>query len=472
MMKLTFWGAAQQVTGSMFLLEFEDDFRMLIECGWDMERKNINQEDYIGLFPFEPSQINAVLLTHAHIDHSGAIPNLLREGFEGKIICTAATYELASILLADSASLNHQRLKKFTKKRKKKPSLEMPENLKELYVQKQVNEALDHFVTVPFSQQTKIKKGLSVTFIPAGHLLGAAHILLHVQEGAETKTICFSGDIGREHYPLLVDPDKVPPVDYLVCESTYGNRRHQSQNSPEEAVYDIIQSTCVEIPGRLIVPAFSVGRTQAMLYTLHKLQVAGKLPPIKVFSDSPLALKSSRIYQKYLSFLNEEARAFAQQQGQLFDFENLIYLENIKDSKAASHYNQPCIIVSSSGMVQGGRIEYHVKENLANSYATILMIGYAAEGTLGYDLVHGQKTIRVKNREIPIQARVERIDNFSGHGDLDDLTRFVKQQPREHLKRLFLVHGEEQSMHDFKDTLEQEGYTQVQIPKRGESFEL
>ena len=470
-MKLTFWGAARQVTGSMFLLELDDEFRILIDCGMDMERK-APLPDFIGLFPFEPSMIHAVLLTHAHVDHSGLIPNLLREGFEGKIICTPATMDLTELLLNDSASINQKRLKKFHKKRKNQPTLKLPDDLKELYVHKQVNEALGLFKTVHYNQKVKIHPDVSITFIPAGHLLGAAHILLNISENGKETSLCFSGDLGRKDYPLLRDPDPVPEVDYLICESTYGNRQHQSTNLPEEAVLDIIQKACVDVPGKLIVPAFSVGRTQAMLFTLHKLQAAGKLPPIRIFTDSPLALKSSRVYQSHMSLLNDEAQKFAATQGQLFDFENLVYLEDIKDSKMAAHYKKPCIIVSSSGMVQGGRIEYHIKENLNNELATILMIGYSAEGTMGHDLVSGNKTIQVKNREVPIKADVIRIDNFSGHGDLDDLVDFVKYQKPEKLQKLFLVHGEKQSMFDFKETLEGDGYQQVEIPERGIPYEL
>ncbi|MDX2303501.1 MAG: MBL fold metallo-hydrolase [Microscillaceae bacterium] len=470
-MKLTFWGAAKQVTGSMFLLELEDEFRILIECGMDMERK-APLPDFIGLFPFEPSMIHLVLLTHAHVDHSGLIPNLLREGFEGQVICTPATKDLTELLLNDSASINQKRLKKFQKKLKSQPGLKLPDSLKELYLHKQVQEALHLFRTVQYKQKIRIHPQVSVTFIQAGHLLGAAHILMQIQEDGKEKTICFSGDLGRKNYPLLQDPEPIPEVDYLICESTYGNRYHLAQNTAEEAVSQIIQETCVEVPGKLIVPAFSVGRTQAMLYTLHKLQVAGQLPPIKIFTDSPLALKSSQVYQKYLSLLNAEAREFAKTNGQLFDFENLIYLEDIKDSKMAAHYNKPCIIVSSSGMVQGGRIEYHVKENLNNKLATILMIGFSAEGTMGYDLIHSNKTIMVKNKEIPIQARVERIDNFSGHGDLNDLMDFVQYQSPQKVKKIFLVHGELDSMTDFCRILHENGYTQTEIPERGIAYDL
>ncbi len=472
-MKLTFWGASQQVTGSMFLLEKDDDFRILIDCGLNMENRRSNTpEEERGLFPFEASMINAVVLTHAHVDHSGFIPNLLREGFEGKIYATSATYELAEILLNDSASLNQKKIKRIQKKKQLFAKLRNTREYNELYVHTQVNQALDHFVTLPFDKKQKIGDNIWLTLVPAGHLLGAAHVIFEVRENGESKTFCFSGDVGRTNYPLLVDPAPVPEVDYLICESTYGNRRHESKASPEDPVYEIIKSTCVDIPGRLIVPAFSVGRTQAMLFTLNKLRLQGRLPSIKIFTDSPLAMKSTEIHQKYHSWLNEEAREFQKTHKQLFDFENLIFVDNIKESKAIANYHEPCMIISSSGMIQGGRVEYHVKENLANPYATIFLIGYASEGTIGHDLRTGEKTIKIEKREIPIKARIESIDNFSGHGDLDDLLRFVHYQSPQKLKKLFLVHGELSAMQDFKNTLFEDGYHQVEIPKRGDSFTL
>ncbi|MCU0445353.1 MAG: MBL fold metallo-hydrolase [Microscillaceae bacterium] len=470
-MKLTFWGATRQVTGSMFLLETADDYRILIDCGNDMERRDIDPKQYMGLFPFEASMVNAVLLTHAHIDHSGFLPNLIREGFEGQIYCTAATYQLTKILLEDAAGLNMHKIKKAQQEKKKKQQPPNPQ-LKELYLPKQVDEVLENFTHIAFNQRVKLARGVYFTLIPAGHLLGAAHIVLEIEENGQTKKIGFSGDLGRFNYPLLIDPQKMPSVDYLICESTYGNRLHQTQASPEEAILEIVQATCVDIPGRLIVPAFSVGRTQAMLYTLNKLRVQGKLPPIRIFTDSPLAQRSSWIYQKYSTWLNAEAQQFVAEHGQLFDFENLTYLENLQESKAVANYNQPCIIVSSSGMIQGGRIEHHVKENLSNPYATILMIGYAAEGTLGYELIHGLKNLKTKKREINVLANIRYIDVFSGHGDLGDLKQFIGYQDINQLKKLFLVHGEPTVLDEFVQILHQSGYAQALAPKRGEQFEL
>ncbi|MEZ0542788.1 MBL fold metallo-hydrolase RNA specificity domain-containing protein [Fibrella arboris] len=476
-MKLTFWGAAQQVTGSMYLLELEDDYRILIDCGSDLERSNgqtppVEQSVNTGFFPFEASSINVVLLTHAHIDHSGNLPNLYREGYEGQILCTEATFALTDILLKDAASLNQRKINELSGSKKKKVLDKQVKLQKELFLDKQVRESMDSVVALQFGRKFRLTESCSVTFFPAGHLLGAAHIVVDVFENGQKKSICFSGDIGRKNYPLLVDPATVPPVDYLICESTYGNRLHNDTESPEDALADVIKRTCIDIPGRLIIPTFSVGRTQSLLYTLNRLYTQRGFQPIKVFSDSPMGFESTKVYAKHIRQLSKEARDFFDENETLFDFENFEFLESSKASKAVSDYNEPCIIISSSGMVQGGRVEYHVAANIGNPYCTILLIGYCAEGTLGWRLLNGQPTLTIKGEEKQVLANIEKIDVFSGHGDRNDLLNFVQMQSPETLKNIFLVHGEASSMESFKETLAEAGYTNVQIPAKGQTYEL
>ncbi len=274
-----------------------------------------------------------------------------------------------------------------------------------LYLDKRVNETAEQFVTISFNRKFRLKPGVEVTFIPTGHLLGAANIVLEITENGKKTTIGFSGDIGRRNYPLLPDPERMPEVDYLICESTYGSRYHSTPGTQEEALAEIIKSTCIDNPGRLIIPAFSVGRTQALLYTINKLYTQQGFPAVKVFSDSPLALRSTRVYQKFISHLNEEAKGFYEEHEELFDFENLVYVQDMKQSKAISNHNEPCVIISSSGMISGGRVEHHVMTNLPNPYATILMIGFAAEGTLGAKLLKGMKSLSIsKDQQIPVMA--------------------------------------------------------------------
>ncbi|MCE7064001.1 MBL fold metallo-hydrolase RNA specificity domain-containing protein [Dyadobacter sp. CY326] len=474
-MKLTFWGAAQQVTGSMFLLE-TDDYRILIDCGSDFDLDEIGKktryEEQKSVFPFDASLINTVLLTHAHIDHSGNIPNLYKYGFEGRVVCTEPTLALTSLLLKDAANLHQKRLNARASTSSKKRGKKKREVPMDYFVEKNVTEALDNFVPVAFGQRYRIADNVTIVFYAAGHLLGAAHIVLEVYEDGQKKRICFSGDIGRSNYPLLIDPQEIPQVDYLVCESTYGNRLHEDQGSPVDALADVIKRTCIDIPGRLIIPSFSVGRTQALLYTLNKIYMDHSFPSLKVFSDSPLAHSSTKVYQRHVRMLNKEARTFQDDNDMLFDFDNLIYLESSDASKAVSNYNEPCIIISSSGMVQGGRVEQHVEANIGNPYATILMVGYASEGTLGWRLLNGQDTISIRGKQLPVLANIEKIDVFSGHGDQNDLLKFIKLQDPEKLKGIFLVHGEQQSMADFQSKIHENGYKTVEIPLRGRTYEL
>lgn len=472
-MKLTFWGAARQVTGSMYLLELEDGYRILIDCGTDMERNIEEEEENKRFFPFDPATVNLVLLTHAHIDHSGNIPNLFRDGYEGQILCTSATYDLTRLLLLDAAHLNQRKLQRAVgDSNKKKKRMARLEKKGDLYLDKQVEDALDNFVPISFSQKFQVREGIWLTFVPAGHLLGAAHIVLEVSENGRKKSICFSGDLGRKLYPLHEEPHPVPEVDYLVCETTYGSRLHEDERTPEEALADVIRRTCINIPGRLIIPAFSVGRTQALLYTLNRLYSEQGFKPIRVFSDSPLAHSTTRVYEKNIKLLNADARAFKEKHGSLFDFQNLTFIESEKASRAISNHREPCIIISASGMISGGRVEQHVAANISNPYCTILLVGYAAEGTLGWRLMNGQNTLKIKDREMNVMAKVEKIDIFSGHGDQHDLLHFVRNQPAERLRQVFLVHGEEESMQTFANLLNENGYRHVEIPEKGQTYEL
>lgn len=473
-MKLTFYGAAKQVTGSMFLLEFDDDFSVLVDCGTDLSKKRkdeTNVNNY-GVFPFDASLVNLVVLTHAHIDHSGQLPNLYRNGFEGQIICTSPTLELTEILLLDSASLNKKKIKNLsTKKRSTKKSRILADE--KLYMTNHVAKAVENIVPIPFEKKFKFKDDATLTLYPAGHLLGAAHVVIEYFENDKLSKIAFSGDIGRSNYPLLLDPKPLPNVDYLVMETTYGNRYHKDKEGTLESLEKIIKEACVDKPGRLIIPAFSIGRTQALLYELNRLFKSNRLPEITIFTDSPLAKRSNQIYEKYANYLNKEAKAFKIEEETLFSFENLVYLASEKESKEIENHNEPCIIISSSGMVQGGRVERHIANNIGNPYATILMIGYATEGTLGHSLLNGDRTeLNILGKTETVRAEIKSIDIFSGHGDFDDLINFAKNQDKINLKKLFLVHGEEESMINFKWSLNDEGFENVIIPDYKESYSL
>ncbi len=477
-MKLTFFGATQQVTGSMFLIESDLGLKILVDCGLDFDRhRRKDRKEPTSLFPFKASEIDIVLLTHAHLDHTGRIPNLLKAGFRGKIICTQETYDLVQLLLEDAARLNKSAIDHAERKQKALGfALADPmksRSLDQRYVLKDVNAILHLMQTSPMNEEQKHVSGLRYKFNTASHLLGAASVVLTVPESSGDKTIAFSGDIGRDNYPLLPAPVAMEQVDYLVCESTYGNRAHKDRGRPEEILEKTIRETCIDKPGRLIIPAFSIGRTQALLYTLNRLYVEGRLPKIKVFADSPLAVRSTEVYEKHINSMNEEAKAFFNEHDSLFDFDNLNHVSDLKTSEEISNYHEPCIIISSSGMLEGGRIQHHIDENLENPFCTIFFIGYSAEGTLGHQLLHGQRRVRSNNGAyINIACNVKSTDVFSGHGDVHDLMAFVNHQDKEKLKKVFIVHGEHKSMLDFQGRLQEDGFKDVIIPEYNDEYEL
>jgi metallo-beta-lactamase family protein len=462
-MKLTIWGAARQVTGSMHLLE-TDNYNILIDCGLDYERDTWLEEN--EAFPFSPKDIDLVILTHAHIDHSGNLPTLIRYGFEGQILCTPPTADLTELLLLDSVNIFLNRQRK--KRRGKHGFFEGP---KPLYLQKHVMETVDRFVTIGFNKPFRINGQINLTFIPVGHLLGAAAAVLSVEEDGKIRTIAFSGDIGRKNYPVLQDPETLPQVDYLVCESTYGGRNHKYTQSVDELLTETVNEACIKSPGRLIIPAFSVGRTQALVYSLNRIFSKGLLPRIKVFVDSPLAGYATDIFRKHHALLNDEAQDFYNQLGDEFEFENLDYIQDMNASKAISNYYEPCIIISSAGMLEGGRIQDHLYYNISNYYCTILFIGYCAKGTLGHRLLRGDPVINLRHRELSVFATIKQTDIFSGHGDLTDLINFVKQQNHKQVKKIFLVHGEISAMENFKAVLSEDNYD-VEIAEKGKTYML
>ncbi len=447
----------------MHLLE-TNNYTILVDCGLDYEKDTWLEEN--EQFPFMPSDIDVVILTHAHIDHSGNLPTLVRHGFEGQILCTAPTADLAELLLLDSVNIF---LSRQRKSRKGKRGINT--GPKPLYLQKHVMETVDRFVTIGFNRPFLINSEISLTFIPVGHLLGAAAAVLTIQEYGETKTIAFSGDLGRKNYPVLNDPESLPEVDYLVCESTYGGRWHKATQSVEEMLVETVNEACVKSPGRLIIPAFSVGRTQALVYSLNRIFSKGLLPRVKVFVDSPMATYATDIFRKHHPVLNAEAQEFYKMQGDEFEFENLEYIQDMNASKAISNYYEPCIIISSAGMLEGGRIQDHLYYNISNYYCTILFIGYCAKGTLGNRLLRGDPIVNIRHRELSVYATIKQTDLFSGHGDHNDLLDFVKQQDSDRLKKVFLVHGEKSSMENLSQSLQEEGY-HTEIAVKGQSYEL
>jgi len=461
-MRLTIWGAAQQVTGSMHLLQLSN-YNILIDCGLDYEKDTFQEENQY--FPFDPSSIDVVILTHAHIDHSGNLPTLVRMGFEGQILATPPTADLTELLLLDSVNVF---ISKQNKQYKGKRRRSGPEPL---YLQKHVMDTMDRFVTIAFDKEFKLNGNVSLTFIPMGHLLGAAAVVLTINDHDQEKKIAFTGDVGRKNYPVLVNPSPIPQVDYIVSESTYGGKFHSNDTTLQEKLIETINESCIKFPGRLIIPAFSIGRTQALVYSLNKIFSSGLLPPVKIFVDSPLASFATDIYRKHHHLLNEESQHFYSTKGDEFEFEELSYVQDKRESLSVSNYHEPCIIISSAGMLEGGRIQDHLYYNIQNYYCTILFIGYCAKGTLGDRLLRGDPIIRLRNRDLMVYASIKKTDLLSGHADHNDLLSTIKNQDSTKLKQVFLVHGEPTRMNVLKDALKDEGY-QVTIPFKGEIYEL
>lgn len=466
-MKFISWGAAEQVTGSMHMLELHDGYKILIDCGLDYEdKKNKLVNDH---FPFDVEDIDLILLTHAHIDHSGNLPTIVKHGYSGQILSTAATKDLSELLLSDSVNIFVEKAKKKKHHHKRKSFNEFHE--RPLYLHKHVMETMDRFVTIPFEQTFEIRKDVQLKFIPTGHLLGAAAIELKIIEDGTEKTIVFSGDIGRKNYPILSDPKYLEGCDYLICESTYGGRLHTTDKTIEEVLIENIEATCIKQPGRLIIPAFSIGRTQALVYSLHKIFKDKKLPKIDVFVDSPMGMAGTEVYRKHHALLNEEAQTFFEKFGDEFEFDGLKYVETLKESKQISNYFEPCIIISSAGMLEGGRIQDHLYHNIQNYYANILFIGYCAKGTLGRRLLDGAPIVKINGRDLSVFAGIKQTDLFSAHADHEGLLNYIKSAKNEALKKVFLVHGERESMEALKANVELMGIN-TEIAKKGEPYLL
>ena len=472
-MKITFWGAAQQVTGSMHLLELESGTNVLVDCGLDYEnRKEFEAQN--ATFPFTASEIDILILTHAHIDHSGNVPNLIKQGFAGHIVCSAPTLELSEYLLQDSLNIQLQDIRKrrkqfYRNKKKNKVKGPIPQAL---YAKRHIEDMLDMAVVLDPGQTWNFGDDLSITLSPAGHILGAMSATLKIKEDGELKTLGFTGDLGNYNSKLVPDPTPMENLDYLVSESTYGGRKHFTDSrKAEEILLDQILDTCVERNGKLVIPAFSVGRTQAILFTIHQLYKDGKMPNIKVFTDSPLAIKSTRIYQHNINYLNEEAQEFQRKHGSLFNFPLLHVVEDDRESEYLSVLPEPCIIVSAAGMVEGGRIQMHVRNNIGSDQNTILIAGFCAEGTLGDRLLKGQGFVEINRKERPVHSKIDRTDVFSAHPDHPQLLSYFEETRKSgHLKKLFLVHGEETQMKTLAADVK--GVSEVYTPLKGQSFYL
>lgn len=467
-MKLTFWGAAKQVTGSMHMLTLANGYNILIDCGMNYEQKRELNETVFD-FPFKPQDIDLVILTHAHIDHSGNLPALIDRGYQGKIICTPATAELTQFLLFDSAKIQLQEYKgRLAKTKIQKRHLVA----KPIYFERQVELMMDRMVTWHFNKPFFVNEHLSIELIEAGHLLGAASVVVDVNEDGKRTRIGFTGDLGRGNAELIRQPTPMSNIDYLITETTYGGRVHTCTDTADDELMRFIDDTIIQHRGRLIIPAFSVGRTQSIVHVINRLAKKGLLPNVKVFVDSPLAIKTTHVYEKHPELLNKQASQFLNEYGNLFDFEGLHWIDDYQEHEHLMGYADSCIIVSAAGMVEGGRIQEHVKNNIQNPFSTILIAGYCAEGTLGHRLLQGQKKISIKGRDYAIYAGIKSTDIFSSHPGKEEILTYIESCKPQNLKKIFLVHGDEKNLTSMKESLAAKGIQQVEIPDMKHEYTL
>lgn len=433
-MKIHFFGAARTTTGSMYLIEINGK-KLLLECGLFQGHR----EESVNLnlsFPFDPKEIDAVVLSHAHMDHAGKLPALCKN-YEGPIWCTEATRDLAGIMLVDSGHIQEQDALFVSKVRARK---HLPP-VTPLYTVADAEKCVKQLRGVPYEKTFEVVTGVNVTFREAGHILGSAQVILDVQEGGRKFRYLFSGDIGRGNDDLLRDPAPVENVDYLQIESTYAGRLHESPKDANQIIGDYISQTLVQ-RGKIIIPAFSVGRTQQIVYVLHELICAGKLPRLPVFVDSPLSAHATDIYHQHTDILKESIRDTMCNGEDPFRMANLTYITSAEDSKKLNERTEPMIIISASGMCEAGRIRHHLKNNLGDAKNLVLFIGYCAEGTLGSQLRTGKNPVSIFGEPYPVRAKIATIDSYSGHADQNELKNYVGKISG-NLKKIICIHGEE-----------------------------
>lgn len=466
-MKIQFFGAARTVTGSKHIITTESSKKILLDCGFFQGRGQ--ESDYLNRhLGFDPKEIDYVILSHAHIDHSGNIPNLVQQGFKGPIYCTSATYDLCKIMLSDSAHIQENDLKHVNKRRDKRGE----ELLKPIYTIAEVELALKQFITVPYNHTLKIDEGIKVTFTDSGHILGSAAVNLEIKEKGEYRKICFTGDIGRYNGSILKDPEPFPQCEILISESTYGDRLHDDNNMSEKALYEVIYNTCVVKKGKLIIPAFSLGRTQEVVFALDKMASSRQLPPIQVYVDSPLSISATNVMRAHPECFNEDMIEYMEKDADPFGFEKLHYIQDVDISKKLNDIKDPCIIISASGMIEAGRIKHHVKNNISDPNNTILIVGYAEPSSIGGKIRAGEKIVKIFGEECEVLADVVVLDSYSAHADYKEMLKYFECQDKKKIKQIFLVHGEYETQLNFKEKLLDAGYRHITIPALKDEIEF
>jgi len=466
-MKIAFHGAARTVTGSKHLLTLNNGKKILFDCG--MFQGLGDKTDELNMqFGFDAKTIDYLLLSHAHIDHSGLIPKLVKEGFAGKIFCTPATKDLTEVLLEDSAQIQRDDTK-FINKKRAKQGLPPYEPLYDLENAKDVFPLMQ---TVEYGKWVSFCEEAQVMFTDAGHIIGSAAVHVKIQEDGKETAITFSGDVGRYNDVILRSPDVFPQADYIFIESTYGNSLHEKIANPGDVLHDWIVKTCINKKGKLIIPSFSVGRTQELLYFLNQMFNAGRLPKVPVYVDSPLSLEATQVVKSHPENFNKTVKKLLETDNNPFDFPGLNFTKSVDESKAINDNPQPMVIISASGMADAGRVKHHIANNINDHKNTILMVGYCEPHSLGGRLMRGAKEVRIHGEMFKVVAEVGSMRSMSAHGDYNDLCQFLACQNPLLIKTLFIVHGEEEVQLDFQQKLLKKNFKDVIVPHLHEEFNL
>lgn len=464
-MIVQFLGAARTTTGSMYLLTVNNK-KILLECGL-YQGKRSDSYDQNQHFSFDPATLDAAILSHAHIDHCGNFPNLYKQGFRGNIFCTHATQDLAAILLQDSAHIQESDSEYVSKirSRKNEPPVEP------LYTKEDAEKVVRQFVAIGYDRPINVCEGVTLHFRDAGHILGSAQVILDVREGDRAFRYLFTGDVGRGGDPILRDPQSVEDVDYLQIESTYGNRLHDSKAvDADEKVADVI-GNIFKNKGKVIIPAFAVGRTQQIVWALNQLVQKKIIDPVPVFVDSPLAVNATEVYRLHPECFNKEIYEFLMSEGNPFEMSNLLYIRNIEQSKKLNTVKGPAMIISASGMAEAGRVLHHLKNNIGNANNMILFMGFCAEHTLGAKIKSGQSPVNIFGEPYEVKAKVTSLDSLSGHADKNELIAHVNRIGGD-LKKIFVIHGEEEQSLSFAETLKKmKPRAEVIVPIKGQQAE-
>lgn len=466
-MQISFLGGARTVTGSKHLIVLNDGQQVLLDCGMF---QGLGEQGHLfnRHWGFNPQTVNALILSHAHIDHSGLIPRFVREGFNGPIYCTPETRDLCEIMLLDSAHIQESDIA-FVNKRRRKLGLEP---YKPLYTVQDVYECLTLFKPVPYGVEQKINDCCKFSLTDAGHILGSAITNLTVNEENREIKIAYTGDLGRLHPNIIREPQPFPQCDILITESTYGDRFHPEEEATTEKLLRIVIETCVMKKGKLIIPAFSVGRTQEIIYTLDRLENQNKLPHVRVFVDSPLSTNATEIMKKHPDCYNSKVLQYMKDDPDPFGFSRLEYIRDVSESKKLNSLKEPCIIISASGMAEAGRIKHHLANNIENPDNTILMVGYCEPQSLGGRLSRGEKEVRIFGEKYLVKALVEEISSLSAHGDAKEMMTVLSCQNVSRINKTFLVHGEYPTQLHFKEKLTEAGYQNIEIPEKNTTYRL